>query len=144
MIKAVQGTLLHLNSSVIITCARLGKLLGVRTSKTEAEYEHQNTLIPPAIVKLIQPIYAQLGSKSLLEKCIDDYIQNGIFCGVVSVPKGPVDTGCTIAVCSWNDGMSSYQAIAEHMGKINATFPRCSLLGTINGHEEGVKQSKIG
>ena len=37
---------------------------------------HTKTPIPPAIVALLKPIYARLGSRDLLEKCANGYTQN--------------------------------------------------------------------
>lgn len=68
MMKAVQATLLHFNSTneqprhhlcPISWC----KWQHVKKENKEKEYNHKH----PAIVQVIKPIYAHLGSRSLLE-----------------------------------------------------------------------------
>lgn len=76
MIKVVQATLLHVNST------DEQPYLCPDTDDTWCKYhlakakgEVYNT-IPPAIIQLLRPIYAWLHSRSLLEKSVDGYTQN--------------------------------------------------------------------
>ena len=72
------------------------------------------------------PIYARLGSRGLLAKCIDGYTQNAneslhnlvwrLCPKVLHLGKKAVEVACALAVCQWNDGRSSYQAIAKRLG----------------------------
>ena len=128
--KAVQATLLHSNSTDEMPHHNLeGKdsWCGWQRAKVDMKehlYQHKDP-IPQAIVPLIQPIYAQLGSKSLLEKCLHGYTQNAneslhhiiwqfcpkeLFLGRVSV-----DIVCALGVLYFNDGASSLKGIAEQL-----------------------------
>ena len=79
--KAVQATLLHCNSTDEVPRHHLCpegetswcKWQVVKTVRKE--YHHKDP-IPEVIVQLIKPIYARLGSRSLLEKCTGGYTQN--------------------------------------------------------------------
>ena len=129
--KSVQATLLHVNSSDEAPRHNLcptGKDSWCKYQVAKAhneEYHHKHPPIPDAIIQLIKPIYAHLGSRSLLEKCVDGYTQNAneslhsvvwkLCPKVLHLGKEAVDTACALAVCSWNDGVSSFQAIAEHL-----------------------------
>ena len=72
------------------------------------------------IVQLLKPVYARLGAR---EKCVNGYTQNANeslhavvwkHCPkVVHAGKVAVDTACALAVCSWNDGVSSFSGIAQ-------------------------------
>ena len=88
-------------------------------------YKHKNP-IPEAIVALIRPIYARLGSRSLLEKCVEGYTHNAneslhstvwkscpkdVYLGRVGV-----DIACAVAVCCFNDGLSSLAAVSSRLG----------------------------
>ena len=79
--KAVQATFLHSNSTDETPHHHLcpeGKESWCKWQSAKAQgllYKHKNP-IPEAIVALIQPIYARLGSRSLLEKCVEGYTQN--------------------------------------------------------------------
>ena len=107
------------------------------------EYHHKEP-IPEAIVQLIKPIYARLGSRSLLEKCTGGYTQNAnealhsliwrfcpkeLFQGRVGV-----DIACALAVCSFNDGMSSLSSLASRL-QVNPT-PFCTGFLRKKGQEE--------
>ena len=82
MVKGVQATLLHSNSSDETPRHHLcppGEDSWCKWQVAKAkgeEYHHKKSPIPEPIVQLLKPIYARLGSKKLLEKCIDGYTQN--------------------------------------------------------------------
>ena len=71
--------------------------------------------IPEAIVQLLNPVYACLGARGLLEKCVHWYTQNANESlhsvvwkhvpKVLHTDKAAVEKECTLAVCSWNDGV---------------------------------------
>ena len=84
---------------------------------------HEDPPIPEAIVQLLKPVYARLGARGLLEKCVHGYTQNANeslhavmwkHCPkVVHAGKVAVNTACPLAVCSWNDGVSSFSGISK-------------------------------
>ena len=86
------------------------------------------------IVHLLKPIYARLGSRTLLERCIDGYTQNANeslhsvvwkFCPkVVFLGKHGVETACALAVSTFNDGASSLLEIAKKLGLEPSPFLR--------------------
>ena len=82
MIRAVQASLLHCNSSDEHPRHHLcptGESSWCKYQKALAlgkPFSHKKTPIPEAIVHLIKPIYARLGSRELLEKCLHGYTQN--------------------------------------------------------------------
>ena len=135
MVKAVQATLLHCNSSNAVPRHHLcpvGEDSWCRYQVAQARgeaYEHTNEPIPEAIVLLLKPIYACLGSRGLLAKCVDGYTQNAneslhnlvwrLCPKVLHLGKKAVEVACALAVCQWNDGHSSYQAIAKRLGAAN-------------------------
>ena len=131
MVKSIQATLLHCNSTDEHPRHHLcpegeGSWCKWQVAKaTGKSFTHKDP-IPEAIVALIRPIYARLGSRSLLEKCVHGYTQNAneclhstlwrfcpkeLFFGKVSI-----DLACALAVCSFNDGASSLTAIASRLG----------------------------
>ena len=85
----------------------------------------KKTPIPDAIVNLLKPIYARLGSPSLLARCVDGYTQNANeslhsivwkFCPKYLFLGGNgVEIACALAVSTWNDGSGSLGAIAEKL-----------------------------
>ena len=81
MMRAVQASLLHCNSTDETPRHHLcpkGIDSWCRYQKAQAlgyVYLHKEP-IPKAIVDLLKPIYARLGSKSLMEKCVDGFTQN--------------------------------------------------------------------
>ena len=81
MVKSVQATLLHCNSTDDAPRHHLcpeGEMSWCKWQVAKAlgkEYHHKEP-IPETIVQLIKPIYARLGSRSLLEKCTGGYTQN--------------------------------------------------------------------
>jgi len=87
-------------------------------------YDHQEPL-PDSIVQLLRPIYARLGSRSLLEKCVQGYTQNENealhstvwkFCPKeLFMGKTGVETACAVAVCCFNDRSSSLTAISDRL-----------------------------
>ena len=89
-------------------------------------YHHTHPPIPEAIVQLLKPIYARLGNRVLLSKCVDGYTQNAnesfhslvwkLCPKILHLGKEAVETACALAVCQWNDGMSSFQAISDGLG----------------------------
>ena len=135
MAKSVQATLLHCNSTDDAPRHHLcpeGATSWCKWQVAKAlgkEYHHKEP-IPEAIVQLIKPIYARLGSRYLLEKCTGGYTQNAnealhsliwrfcpkeLFQGRVGV-----DIACALAVCSFNDGMSSLSSLASRL-QVNPT-----------------------
>ena len=82
MIRAVQATLLHSNSSDEAPRHHLcppghNSWCKWQVAKTLGEeYHHTKPPIPGAIVHLLKPIYGRLGSRDLLEKCLEGYTQN--------------------------------------------------------------------
>ena len=132
MMKAVQATLLHSNSTDEMPRHNLcleGKdswygWQRAKVDKKEHLYQHKDP-IPQAIVPLIQPIYARLGSKSLLEKCLHGYTQNANeslhhiiwqFCPKeLFLERVSVDIACALGVLYFNDGASSLKGIAERL-----------------------------
>ena len=92
---------------------------------TGKPYHHKKPPIPDAIMQLIRPTYNRLGSKVLLEKCVDSYTQNAneslhsvvwklcpkeLFGGKLNV-----DLVCALTVCLFNDGGESLVSIAESL-----------------------------
>ena len=127
MMKAVQATLLHKNSTDEAPRHHLCdpswcKYLQARERKEE--FHHKDS-IPDAIVKELRPIYKRLGARSLLEKCKDGYTQNANesihalvwkYCPkVMHMGRSAVSAAVALAVCSWNDGLASIQGIAEYL-----------------------------
>ncbi len=126
MVKAVQATLLHVNSSDAAPRHHLcpaGEDSWCKYQVAQAHkesYHHDTEPIPEAIIQLLKPIYARLGSRELLEKCVDGYTQNANeslhavvwkWCPKVQyLGKEAVEIACALAVCSWNDGLASFQA----------------------------------
>ena len=98
--------------------------------------------IPEAIVALLKPIYARLGSRSLLKKCKDGYTQNANeslhsivwrFCPkVLYLGKEAVDVACALAVCCWNDGFSSFRGISELLETLLTPFAAAELQETLH------------
>ena len=143
MVKSVQATLLHLNSTDETPRHQIcpeGKdsWCAFQAAKAKSEeYHHTNEPIPEAIVHLLKPIYARLGDRALLEKCVDGYTQNAneslhsliwkLCPKVLHLGKVEVDTACALAVCAWYDGMSSCKAIAEGLGVPLTKFAISSL-----------------
>lgn len=130
--KAVQASLLHYNSTDDTPRHHLcpaGKNSWCKYQKaktTGTSYIHTKKPIPEAIIHLLKPIYTRLGSKALLERCLGGYTQNPneslhslvwklcpteLFLG-----KLAVETACAIAVCIFNDGISTLKNISESLG----------------------------
>ena len=130
MIKAVQATLLHCNSTDDKPRHHLcpeGERSLCKWQVAQAlgtEYHHKNP-IPEAIVQLLRPIYARLGHRSVLEKCVNGYTQNANeslhsvvwkFCPKeLFLGKTSVDIACALAVSCFNDGASSLHAITDDL-----------------------------
>ena len=131
MIKAVQATLLHCNSSDTTPRHHLcpeGKNSWCKWQVAKAlgePFQHQKPPIPEAIVQLLKPIYARLGSRVLLEKCMHGYTQNANeslhstvwkFCPKeLFLGKANIEIACALAVCNFNDGASSLIRVAERL-----------------------------
>ena len=131
MIKAVQATLLHCNSSDATPRHHLcpeGKNSWCKWQVAKAlgkTFQHQKSPIPEAIVRLLKPIYARLGSRVLLEKCMHGYTQNANeslhstvwkFCPKeLFLGKANIEIACALAVCNFNDGASSLIRVAERL-----------------------------
>ena len=132
MMRAVQASLLHCNSSDETPRHHLcpvGKDSWCKWQKAKAngeEYHHKKRPLPNAIVALLRPIYKALGSKELLERCLQGYTQNPneslhatvwkICPKEMFLGKAAVETACAIAVCNWNDGATSLYSISKGLG----------------------------
>ena len=130
MMKGVQATLLHCNSTNEHPRHHLcpvGHDSWCKWQVVQATgdvYDHKEPL-PDSIVQLLRPIYARLGSRSLLEKCVQGYTQNANealhstvwkFCPKeLFMGKTGVETACALAVCCFNDGSSSLAAISDRL-----------------------------
>ena len=130
MMKGVQATLLHCNSTNEQPRHHLCPVGPDSWCKwqvaqaTGKVYNHKEPL-PDAIVQLIRPIYTRLGSRSLLGKCVQGYTQNANealhstvwkFCPKeLFMGKTGVETACALAVCCFNDGSSSLTAISDRL-----------------------------
>ena len=131
MMKAVQASLLHYNSTDEQPRHHLcpeGENSWCKWQKSKAkgiEYTHKRPPLPSAIVKLLQPIYSRLGSKTLLERCLAGYTQNPneslhstvwklcpkeLFLGRMAV-----EIACALAVCRFNDGATSLYDISKRL-----------------------------
>ena len=86
---------------------------------------------------LLKPIYSRLGSRELLEKCIDGYTQNAneslhstvwklcpkeLFLG-----RESVDIACSIAVCRFNDGAFALLSLAKKLELTSSRFCKQTL-----------------
>ena len=99
MMKAVQATLLHCNSTNSMPRYHLcpkGPDSWCKWQQAQAtgkEYDHKD-LLPSAIVQVLRPIYNRLGSQSLLERCVDGVYpkckRGTTFHGVEILPQGIV------------------------------------------------------
>lgn len=142
MMKAVQATLLHCNSTNEKPRHHLcpeGPRSWCKWQVAQATgkvYNHKDPL-PDAIVQLIRPIYSRLGSQSLLEKCVQGYTQNANealhatiwkFCPKeIFMGKTGVEIACSLAVCCFNDGASSLATIAETLHLNPTALPKAYL-----------------
>ena len=138
MIKAVQASLLHSNSTDDNPRHHLcpeGEKSWCKWQVAKAlnkEYHHKDP-IPEAIVQLLKPIYSRLGSRLLLEKCVPGYTQNANeslhslvwkFCPKVQfLGKDSVETACALAVSCFNDGAISLASVSRQLGL--ETSPLC-------------------
>lgn len=132
MMQAVQASLLHCNSTDETPRHQLcpvGEASWCKWQKAKAKnepFQHKKKPLPAAILELVKPIYQRLGSKNLLERCLGGYTQNPneslhaivwklcpkeLFLG-----KLAIDTACAIAVCIFNDGITSLQSVSDSMG----------------------------
>lgn len=132
MMKAVQASLLHNNSTDEHPRHHLcpsGADSWCKYNKAKAlgkEYHHQKDPIPEAVLTLMKPIYSRLGSRDLLEKCLGGYTQNANeaihqlvwkFCPkVLFLGAAAVKCGAALAVCHYNDGVSSFYHFASLFG----------------------------
>ena len=130
MMKAVQATLLHCNSTNAHPRHHLcpeGPSSWCKWQAAKANgkvHDHKHPL-PDAIVQLLCPIYARLGSQSLLQKCVMGYTQNANeslhstvwkFCPKeLFMGKTGVETVYSLAVCVFNDGASSLSAQSDRL-----------------------------
>ena len=143
MVKSVQATLSHLSSTDDNPQHHLcpeGPDSWCKFQKALAKkepYTHEHPPIPEAIVQLLKPVYARLGARGLLEKCVNGYTQNANeslhsvvwkHCPkVLHTGKAAVETACALAVCSWNDGVSSFSAIAQNLQVPLGSFAKAHL-----------------
>ena len=130
MMKAVQATLLHSNSTNEQPRHHLCPVGPDSWCKwqvaqaTGTMCDHKEPL-PDAIVQLLRPIYPRLGSRSLLEKCVHGYTQNANeslhalvwkFCPKeLFLGRTGVKTAWALAVCCFNDGSSSLAATSDRL-----------------------------
>ena len=142
MVKAVQATLLHCNSSDDRPRHNLcptGEQSWCKWQRAKAlglEYSHTKPPVPEAIVHLIKPIYARLGDPALLKKCLEGYTQNANESLHATVwklcpkelffRKESVDIACAIAVSRFNDGACSLISLSKRM-ELNVS-PFCRRL----------------
>ena len=140
MVKAVQASLLHSNSSDDTPRHHLcpaGEDSWCKWQRAKAlgiEYSHHKPPIPEAIVHLLKPIYARLGSPLLLQKCLEGYTQNAnealhstvwklcpkeLFLG-----KESVDIACAIAVAKFNDGACTLLSLSQRCELTSSHFSR--------------------
>ena len=86
-------------------------MLWQKAKTNNVPFEHKKQPIPEAIVSLLKPIYKRLGSKELLERCVAKFRMNlymQLFCPKeLFLGKLAVDTACAIAVCIFNNGITS-------------------------------------
>ena len=128
MMKGVQATLLHCNSTDErprhnLCPEGVDSWCKYNRAKAKGESFTHKRPIPPAIVPLLRPMYARLGSRELLEKCVDGYTQNAneALHNIVwrLCPKGlflykvGVDIACALAVASYNDGSRSLSDLVD-------------------------------
>ena len=82
MVKAVQATLCHINSTDESPRHYHCPVYPKSWCKYEnpmhlgEDYTHEDPHILEAIVQLLKPVYARLGARGLLEKCVHGYTQN--------------------------------------------------------------------
>ena len=117
MVKGVQATLLHSNSTDEAPRHHLcpeGEDSWCKRQVAKAkgeEYHHKKNPIPEPIVHLLKPIYARLGSRKLLDtQNANESLHSVVwkFCPKeVFLGKDGVETACALAVSTFNDGISS-------------------------------------
>lgn len=145
MMRGVQATLLHLNSTDETPRHHLcpeGRDSWCKWQAAKArgeEYHHKKDPIPESIVQLLKPIYACLGSRKLLEKCLDGYTQNANeslhsvvrkYCPKeVFLGRDGIETTCALAVSMFNDGVSSLSKVAKKLGVTPEPFSTSFLSG---------------
>ena len=165
MVKGVQATLLHSNSSDETPRHHLcppGEDSWCKWQVAKAkgeEYHHKKSPIPEPIVQLLKPIYGRLGSKKLLEKRIDGYTQNANeslhsfvwkFCPKkVFLGRDGVETACALTVCTFNDGASSLTEVAKRLKLQPQLFSRSFLAAKdkrrlINSKTKAREKTKAG
>ena len=114
------------------------------------EYHHTKKPIPEAIVQLIRPIYARLGSPTLLEKCLDGYTQNANeslhsvvwkFCPkTLFMGKSNVEMACALAVMSFNDGAVSLVNVLQELNIESS--PLCRTYMYVSKEKRQTKNNK--
>ena len=163
--RAVQASLQHCNSTDEHPRHNLcpegkGSWCMYQVAKTLGYPHLHKPAIPPAIVKLLRPIYTRLGSKALMEKCVDGYTQNAnealhqlvwkycpkeLFLGRLAV-----EFACALAVCIFNDGVSSLAGFSEKLQLLPSPFcqshfkhkDKRRLKSAIHRDSEQVKQQR--
>ena len=131
MVRAVQASLLHTNSSddhprhqLCPTGER--SWCGWQRAQAKGEsYQHKKKPVPSAIVQLLKPVYARLGSPELLKKCLDGYHQNANeslhslvwkFCPkILYMGSNSVELACALAVMCFNDGSVSLANVSDRL-----------------------------
>ena len=130
MVRAVQATLLHSNSSddhphhhLCPTGER--SWCGWQRAQAKGElYQHKMKPIPFAIVRLLKPVYARLGNPELLKTCLNGYHQNANeslhslvwrFCPKrLHMGSNNVELACALAVRCFNDGSTSLANVCDN------------------------------
>ena len=136
MVRAVQASLLHTNSSddhprhhLCPTGER--SWCGWQRAQAKGEiYHHQKKPLPSAIVQLLKPVYTRLGNPELLKKCLHGYHQNANeslhslvwrFCPkVLHMGSNNVELACALAVMCFNNGSASLANVCDTL-KIPST-----------------------
>ena len=144
MMRGVQATLLNSNSrnkQHITTCpeGRDSWCKWQAAKERGEQYHHRKNPIPEPIVQLLKSIYTQLGSRNLLEKCLDGYTQNDNeslhsvvwkYCPKeVCLGRDGVVNARALVVSTFNDGASSLSEVAKRLGVIPAPFSTSFLSG---------------
>lgn len=89
-------------------------------------FKHSYTAIPEDVLKAIKPIYENLSSDALLERCVGGFTQNNneslnqliwkISPKILSGTSTIVDIAANVAACYFNEGNFAYLTFMEEMG----------------------------
>ena len=129
MVRAVQATLLHSNSSddhprhqLCPTGER--SWCGWQRAQAKGEpFQHKKKPLPSAIVQLLKTVFARLGNPELLKKYLHGYHQNANeslhsivwrFCPkILHMGSNSVELACALAVMCFNDGYVSLANVCD-------------------------------